>query len=73
MPSSRHSFGTGAPPSFYLRIESIWLSEKRDFFVQVIPAFSLRKILLLSSLVFRRGLPNILLFEIVTLWLPLFG
>lgn len=56
MPSSRHSFGTGAPPSFYLRIEGIRLSEKRDFFVQVLPAFSLRKILLLSSLVFQGGI-----------------
>jgi len=35
-----------------LRIDSIWLSEKRDFFMQNLPAFSLRKILLLSTLVF---------------------
>lgn len=31
----------------------LWLSEKRDFFMQNIPEFSLRKILLLSTLVFR--------------------
>jgi hypothetical protein len=31
----------------------IWLSEKRDFFRQNLPAFSLRKILLLSTSVFR--------------------
>gem|GEM_PF-5354397 len=30
----------------------IWLSEKRDFFMQNLPAFSLRKILLLSTSVF---------------------
>lgn len=53
MPCSRHSSGTGAPPSACLRIDSIWLSEKRDYFMQNLPAFSLRKILLLSTLVFR--------------------
>ena len=31
----------------------IWLSEKRDVFMQNLPAFRLRKILLLSTSVFR--------------------
>lgn len=31
----------------------IWLSEKRDFFMQNLPVFSLRKILLLNTPVFR--------------------
>jgi hypothetical protein len=36
-----------------LRIDSIWLSAKRDFFMQNLPALSLRKILLLITVVFR--------------------
>ncbi|WP_207389345.1 hypothetical protein, partial [Marinobacter halodurans] len=35
------------------RIDRIWLSEKRDFFMQNLPAGSLRKILLLSTAIFR--------------------
>ncbi|PPI78573.1 hypothetical protein, partial [Marinobacter flavimaris] len=35
------------------RIDRIWLSENRDFFMQNLPACSLRKILLLITAVFR--------------------
>jgi hypothetical protein len=41
-----------------LRIDRIWLSEKRDFFMQNLPACSLRKILLLITAVFRGDYPR---------------
>src|SRR5690606_18597209 len=53
MPCSRHSSGTGTPFSACFRIDRTWLSEKRDFFMQNLPAGSLRKILLLSTVNFR--------------------
>lgn len=34
MPCSRHSSGSGLPPSAFLRMAMIWLSEKRDVFTQ---------------------------------------
>jgi len=46
------------PLSPCFKIAMIWLSEKRDSFMQNLPAFSLRKILLLTNLVFRGGLPG---------------
>jgi hypothetical protein len=49
MPCSRHSSGTGTPFSACFKIAVIWLSEKRDFFMQNLPVLSLRKIQLLIT------------------------
>ncbi|MDD2223526.1 MAG: hypothetical protein PHF42_08830, partial [Pseudomonas sp.] len=45
--------GTGTPFSACFKTERIWLSVNRDFFMQNLLAYSLWKILLMSTVIFR--------------------
>src|SRR5690606_39106809 len=57
MPCSRHSSGTGTPASACFRTARIWLSVKRDFFMQNLLRIAYEKILLLSNATSRGDYP----------------